>query len=101
VRQQISVYASTRTYRPALEAHGWGDVCEKLNAMSVRGDWAGMASLITDDMLDVYATIGTYDVIAERVKKKYDGVIDRLAFYFPFVPGQEERWRNMVAAFHG
>lgn len=101
VRQQISFYASTRTYRPMLEAHGWGDVCERLNAMSVRGEWANMASLITDEMLEVYATTGTYDVIGERVRKKYEGILDRVAFYFPFVPGQEDRWRGILEAFRG
>jgi probable F420-dependent oxidoreductase len=60
VKQQISFYASTPAYRPVLEAHGWGDVQEKLNDMTRKGDWGGMANLITDDMLEVYATTGTW-----------------------------------------
>src|SRR4029077_974794 len=63
VRQQISFYASTRTYIGVLEAHGWGDTCYRLNEKAAKGDWAGMASLITDEMLEVYAVQGTYDEI--------------------------------------
>ena len=52
---QIAFYASTRTYVGVLEAHGWGETCTRLNEKAAKGDWGGMASLITDEMLDVYA----------------------------------------------
>ncbi len=101
VRQQIAFYASTRTYRGVLDIHGWGDACLRLNEKAARGDWAGMADEITDDMLDVYAVTGTYDEIVGKLKKKYDGILDRLAFYRPFVPGQDDgRWREIVRAFN-
>jgi probable F420-dependent oxidoreductase len=101
VRQQISFYASTRTYIGVLEAHGWGETCYRLNEKAAKGDWAGMAQEITDEMLEVYAVTGTYDEIAEKVKKKYAGYLDRVAFYFPFHAGDRERWRKIVAAFNG
>jgi len=81
VRQQISFYASTRTYIRVLEAHGWGETCIHLNEKAAKGDWTGMASLITDEMLDVYAVQGTIDEIPGLIKKKYLGVMDRLGFY--------------------
>ena len=99
VRQQISFYASTRTYIGVLEAHGWGETCYRLNEKAAQGDWAGMASLITDDMLEVYAVEGTYDEIPGLLKKKYGGVIDRLGFYAPVRPGaDDELWRRLIAA---
>lgn len=102
VRQQISFYASTRTYKRVLDVHGWGDVCLRLNEKAAKGDWAGMAGEITDEMLDVYAVSGTYDVIAERVKEKYRNYLDRVAFYIPFARGRDERrWRAIVEAFNG
>jgi probable F420-dependent oxidoreductase len=100
IRQQISFYASTRTYRTVLEMHGWGNTCERLNERAAKGDWQGMAGEITDEMLDVYAVTGTYDEIVDKLKRKYDGLLDRLAFYMPFVPGQEDaRWREIIRAF--
>jgi probable F420-dependent oxidoreductase len=102
VRQQISFYASTRTYIGVLEAHGWGETCYRLNEKAAKGDWAGMASEITDEMLEVYAVAGTYEEIADKVKAKYDGILDRVAFYTPFAPGhQDTQWRKIVRAFNG
>jgi probable F420-dependent oxidoreductase len=100
-RQQISFYASTPAYRPVLEAHGWGDTQAKLNEKARSGDWGGMASLITDEMLDVYATTGTWDDIAGKLKKKYDGILDRIAFYVPYRKGDRtERWAQVIRAFN-
>ncbi|MEY4949670.1 MAG: hypothetical protein RL698_1881 [Pseudomonadota bacterium] len=100
VKQQISFYASTPAYRPVLEMHGWGDLQEKLNEMTRRGDWTGMASLISDEMLDAFATTGTWSEIAGKLKDKYGGILDRLGFYVPFREGEHaERWRDVVRAF--
>ena len=99
VRQQLSFYASTRTYSGVLEAHGWGETCLRLNEKAAKGDWAGMASLITDEMLEVYAVEGTYDEVPGLLKKKYGGVIDRLGFYSAVRPGaDDEMWRRLIAA---
>jgi len=99
VRQQIAFYASTRTYIGVLEAHGWGETCHRLNEKAASGDWAGMASLITDEMLEVYAVEGTFDDVPALVKKKYGGVIDRLAFYTPVRPGPDDAiWSRLIAA---
>jgi probable F420-dependent oxidoreductase len=99
VRQQIAFYASTRTYRGVLDAHGWGETCERLNEMAARGDWAGMPALVTDEMLEVYAVEGTYDEVPELLRRKYGGVIDRLAFYMPIRPSvADDVWSRLIAA---
>jgi len=101
VRQQISCYASTRTYIRVLEIDGWGETCYRLNEKAAKGDWAGMANEITDEMLEVYAVTGTWDDIADKLKAKYNGILDRLSFYFPASKDQEDRWRAIVRAFNG
>ncbi len=101
VKQQISFYASTRTYSGVLEVHGWGDTSNRLNEKAAKGDWGGMADEITDEMLDVYAVTGKYDEIAAKVKAKYKGYLDRVAFYFPFSPKDGRPWREWVEAFNG
>src|SRR5262245_32364889 len=53
-RTQIAFYASTRTYQPVLDVHGWGDVCLRLHEKTVKGDWAGMSKEITDEMMNEY-----------------------------------------------
>ena len=100
VRMQIAFYASTRTYVRVLEAHGWGDTCTRLNEKAANGDWSGMASEITDEMLDVFAVTARWDDVAAKVKARYDGLLDRVALYLPFRPGADnERWRSIVRAF--
>jgi probable F420-dependent oxidoreductase len=103
VRQQISFYASTRTYAGVLEAHGWGETSQRLNEKAAKGDWTGMASLITDEMLEVYAVQGTYDEIPDLLRKKYGGVMDRIGFYVPMgAAGTDEgTWRDLIAACRG
>lgn len=81
VRQQIAFYASTPAYAPVLEAHGWGELSAQLNAKARQGDWSGMAALVSDEMLEVYATVGTWDELPALLRARYAGVVDRLAFY--------------------
>jgi probable F420-dependent oxidoreductase len=83
VKQQIAFYASTRTYEPVLAVHGWQDLVPQLHRKSVEGDWKGMAELITDEMLETYAVVGSHANIATRLKERYAGLLDRTAFYQP------------------
>ncbi len=97
VRQQLSFYASTRTYKPVLDVHGWGDANQELFAMSVEGKWQEMAARITDDMLDEFAAIGTYDEIIPKIKERSAGLIDRVNFQIPVRnPADEERLKSMI-----
>lgn len=97
VRRQISFYASTPSYRPVMDIHGWGDVFERLFAMSKRGEWAAMSELITDDMLEQFCTIATYDDLVPKLLKHYGGVTTRAAFSIPaHTPEDEQRLRSMI-----
>jgi probable F420-dependent oxidoreductase len=101
VRQQISFYASTRTYKIVLDMHGWGDVAFRLNQLAANGDWASMPKLITDEMLDVYAVSGTYDNIADKMKERFDGLLDRVAFYLPYKSGFDDAiWGKICKQFN-
>jgi probable F420-dependent oxidoreductase len=99
-RQQIAFYASTPAYRVILETHGWGDVSARLGEKAAKGDWGGMAALVTDEMLAEYALAGTYDEVPALVKRKYAGRIDRLSFYtLPGVGGSDpDAWRRLMSA---
>jgi len=102
VRQQIAFYASTRTYEPVLAAHGWQDLVPHLHRKSVEGDWTGMADLITDEMVDAYAVTGTWDTIADAIRDRYAGLLDRTSFYQPHQPGLDDpRLPRVVKQFNG
>jgi probable F420-dependent oxidoreductase len=102
VRQQIAFYASTRTYKVVLDMHGWGEVSARLNHKAAQGDWGGMGKEITDEMLDTYAVVGTYDDIADKVMRRYDGLLDRVGFYIPYRAGLDDaEWRKLTRRFNG
>jgi hypothetical protein len=81
VRRQISFYGSTPAYRPVLDLHGWGDLQTELNILSKEGKWDEMAGLIDDDVLQTFAVVADMDDLAAAVRRRTDGIVDRLSFY--------------------
>ncbi len=100
-RAQISFYASTPTYRPVLEIHGWGETGEQLSAMAARGKWAEMPAQITDEILNEVAVVVNHEEqLVPRIQERYAGLLDRITFYTPIEPEQDiERWKKLVKAF--
>ena len=99
VRAQISFYASTPTYRTVLEAHGWEVVGERLGAMAREKKWREMPALITDEMLAAFTVEAAPAELGTALKDRYDGLIDRVALYIPFVEGErDEFWREVIGS---
>jgi len=96
-RAQISFYASTPSYRPVMDLHGWTDVAEKLSAHAARGEWAEMPILITDEILSEFCLLADEDNLVSELKKRYAGIADRLTLYVPFVPGEKDEWWRKLA----
>jgi probable F420-dependent oxidoreductase len=96
-RAQIAFYASTPSYRAVMALHGWNEVAEKLSAHAAKGEWAEMPMLITDEMLSEFCLVTEEDRLAEELKKRYDGIADRLTLYIPFVSGEKDAWWRMLA----
>jgi probable F420-dependent oxidoreductase len=100
VRQQISFYASTPPYRPVFDLEGWGGIADQLKALAARGRWNEMPELITDEMLERFALRATWAELPAKILAKYNGLLDRVSYYFPLVPGENEAgWRATVAGF--
>ena len=96
-RAQISFYASTPSYRPVMDLHGWVDVAEKLSAHAAKGEWAEMPMLITDEMLSEFCLVTDESNLAGELKKRYAGIADRLTLYTPFVPEERDEWWKRLA----
>jgi len=100
VRQQISFYASTPSYRSVLAHHGWQEVGEQLSQMAKAQQWAQMSSLISDEMVETFATIAPAAELADALKERYSGIAERINLYLPFVPGErDDFWRQLCGAF--
>ena len=96
VRRQIAFYASTPSYRVILRVHGWEEVGERLSRLAARQRWEEMPSLITDEMLAVYAVEAPWSRLAEALVDRYRGVLDRIALYYPFRVDDVPMWRTLV-----
>lgn len=102
VRQQLSFYMSTPAYRVLADLHGWTETAEKLSRHARKNEWLQMGKLITDEMLAEFAVTGTFAELPGKIVERYGPMVDRVSFYTPFVPGQDEDgWRAAVAGFHG
>lgn len=102
VKSQIAFYASTPSYAPVLELHSWGDVRAELSKMARSGKWDKMGEAIDDTMLNEFAVVAAPETLAQTVKARYDGLLNRVGYYFPFEPDEAEKahiWENVAQVF--
>jgi hypothetical protein len=64
-----------------FDRHGFIGTSAALNERLKAGDVAGMAALITDEMLDVYAVTSTWEDLPGVLLARYGGIADRLVMY--------------------
>jgi alkanesulfonate monooxygenase SsuD/methylene tetrahydromethanopterin reductase-like flavin-dependent oxidoreductase (luciferase family) len=96
-RTQLAFYASTPSYRTVMDLHGWRTAAEKLSALAVRGEWAEMPRLVTDEMLNEFCLMTNEASFISALKDKYIGIANRLTLYNPFVPGErDELWKKLI-----
>jgi probable F420-dependent oxidoreductase len=73
---QVAFYATTRTYLPVLEAHGFADLQEPIRRAFVQNDHVEMIRLALP-MAEVLAVAGTPEECREKLAA-YDAVADRV-----------------------
>lgn len=100
VRSQIAFYASTPSYRPVLQLHGWEEVARRLSQLAAARRWEDMPSLVTDEILKAFAVVSDVSTLAHELRARYAGLADRLTPYLPFDPdGGAELWTHLASAF--
>jgi probable F420-dependent oxidoreductase len=80
VRQQISFYASTPSYKPVLEANDW-DFGDELNAMSKRGEWNEMAAVVPSEAVLEVGVAAPIDRLGTAIRERYGDRVQRVGFY--------------------
>ena len=97
VRQRIAFYASTRTYKAVLDAHGWGDLTDRLHGMAARGAWQEMGREITDEMLEAFCVTSTPEDLGQALRERFDGLVDRLFLNLTYEPAAKKiAWRRLI-----
>jgi probable F420-dependent oxidoreductase len=81
VRERIAFYASTPSYRPVLEHHGWGELQSDLNVLARKGQWKEMGGLIDDDVLAAFALVAKFSDVPEALGRWVAGLADRTGFF--------------------
>ncbi len=98
VRARVAFYASTPGYRRCFEHHGLDDLASELEQLSRAQRWEEMPERISDEVLHLYATVGTYDEIAGRLAERYGALVTNAEFSIPVDgPEERERLRAMLA----
>ena len=68
--------------------------------MAAAGQWDAMASQITDEIVETFATIGTHDEIVDKVKARAGSYATQVGFTLPVEnPGDEERLKQKIKEF--
>ena len=83
-----------------MALHGWEETGEQLSALAQRGAWTDMPALISDEMLETFAVVSTPEALPQALHERYDGRVERLGLYLPFIPGQKDAfWEKLVQSF--
>jgi hypothetical protein len=100
VRTQIAFYGSTSAYRPVFEAHGWGELTDRLKGPVRAGDADAMAAAIPDEVVEAFAIVAPdWNEAARRIHARYDGLLDRVSLYALHGMVDASEAASIVAAF--
>ena len=101
VRQQISFYATTPSYGAVLKHHGYDNLGRELAGLMREGKTAEMGRAIPDDFLEQVAIIGPPNEIGQRLRERYDGVLDRVALYMTMGGDAKfDQWADLIKQIH-
>jgi probable F420-dependent oxidoreductase len=89
-RDRIAFYGSTEAYRPVLDIHGWGELQVELSMLNKRREQKEMSRLITDEILNTIAIVGTPNDVVVAMKDRLGEVIDRTGFHVSSLPDEEQ-----------
>ncbi|MPZ99515.1 MAG: TIGR03617 family F420-dependent LLM class oxidoreductase [Dehalococcoidia bacterium] len=97
-RRQLSFYASTRSYSNVMKTHGWDDEAAHLHRLSIEGKWDDMVDVITDEMMEEFCVIGTWDELPGKMREKYAGINTQVGFGAdPRNPDEEARIKEIIS----
>ena len=83
VRARVAFYCSTPAYRAAFALHGLGALADEMAVLSKAQRWEEMPGRIDDEILNTYATVGTYDEIGGKLVDRYGGLVTDIEFSIP------------------
>ena len=100
-RQQVAFYGSTPNYSLQFDLLGFEGTTRRLREFQKAGDMAGMAAVITDEMLQHYTVEASWDDIADKLTQQYRSRSNRLIIYtagmdYARDPSSIDRWGEVA-----
>ena len=80
-KSQIAFYGSTKNYGFQFDDLGFEGTSGILNEKLKAGDIPGMTETITDEMVEHFAVVATWDDMADALISRYQGSAERLVMY--------------------
>jgi probable F420-dependent oxidoreductase len=99
-RARAAFYGSTPSYRPLLDVLGYGDVADRLQRMVRERRTEELAAQLPAAVVDAVVLRGSYEEVGHELRTRYEGLVDRVASYWPFTLAERAGWERLVAAFH-
>jgi probable F420-dependent oxidoreductase len=97
-RQRLAFYMSTPAYRRAFEASGLTRQCEEMAELSRHQQWQQMAERVSDDVLHQWVVVARYDDLAQTLRQRFDGIVDRVEVSIPVENAQDQAELNAIVA---
>ena len=96
IRRLVAFYASTRSYAPVLELHGWADLGGQLRRLIAQQRWPELPSVVTDEVLDAFCIAGSHDRIAASVSESVGGQVDTVTLIVPQDETRDDELAQLV-----
>lgn len=101
-RMQVAFYGSTPNYSFIFDQVGYEGTTAALRERQKAGDIAGMAAVISDELLDHFVVTATWDGVAAAIRDRYQGRAGRVVNYFGSLswaedPDTLQRWAGVAA----
>lgn len=99
IAAQLAFYASTPTYRPVLEAIGYGDLQPELTVLSRAGEWDQMTRLLPEDLLEHFFISGRPEEMPALAREHWGGSIQRTSSYYGWTVDDPARLNSIFESF--
>jgi probable F420-dependent oxidoreductase len=88
-RAVVAFNSTVKTYESIHRLHGFEPNVERIREAWRERDFPGMASAVTDEMLDTIALAGTPDEVRERFAERWAGTYERTLLWPPAFRGMD------------
>jgi probable F420-dependent oxidoreductase len=94
-RAQVAFYGSTPNYAFIFDQLGFEGTTAKIRERQKAGDFAGMANVLSDDLLSHFVVRGTWSQLPDLIVDRLDGIAARAIAYFASATwGQDPAWKE-------